>query len=96
MPFIMAVILYLVTLLLCKDVFSYQTLFAITAYAGVTQLAAWIPGMPWIAGIWKFYLIGLGMVKVGQISGVKAFVSLLVTGAILLFLIQSTHYIFIK
>jgi len=88
MPFVTALILYLVTFFLCKDVFTYQILFRITAFAQVTLLAAWVPGLSWPVGIWKFYLIGLGMVKVGRISAMKAFVSLLIMGGMFIFLIQ--------
>lgn len=87
MPFITAFILHLVGILLCNNVFTFQILFGITAYANVTLLAAWIPGMAWVAGIWKFYLIGLGMVKVGHISGLKAFLCLAASATILLALI---------
>ena len=88
MPFIMAFFLYLVTFLLCKDVFTYRTLFGITAYANVTLLFSWIPVLSWIAGIWKFYLIGLGMVKVGNIKGSRAFMAILAAAAMLLILLQ--------
>ncbi|UCB48904.1 MAG: YIP1 family protein [Deltaproteobacteria bacterium] len=88
MAFVTAFILYLVTFFLCKDVFTYQSLFRITAYAQVTLLAAWVPGLSWPVGIWKFYLIGLGMVKVGTISAMKAFVSLLIMGGMFILLIQ--------
>ncbi|UCF85883.1 MAG: YIP1 family protein [Desulfobacteraceae bacterium] len=88
MPFIMAFILYLSTLVLCREVFTYQSLFRITAYANVTLLSAWIPGLSWVMGIWKFCLIGLGMVKVGRISGMKAFISLVATACIFVLLIQ--------
>ena len=94
MPFFTALLLYVVTLLLCKSVFSYQRLFAITAYANVTLLIAWIPGLSWITGIWKFYLIGLGMVKIGPIKGSKAFIVLVATAGILVLLIQLLLYIF--
>jgi hypothetical protein len=87
MPFVTAFILHLVGILLCHNVFTFQILFGITAYANVTLLAAWIPGMAWVAGIWKFYLIGLGMVKVGHISGLKAFFCLVAAATILLVLI---------
>ncbi len=88
MPFVTAFILYLVTFFLCKDVFTYKTLFRITAYAQVTLLAAWVPGLSWPVGIWKFYLVGLGMVKVGRISVTKAFISLLIMGGVFVLLIQ--------
>lgn len=88
MPFITALILYLVTLLLCKNLFAYKILFGIAAYANITLLFSWIPGMAGPAQILKFCLIGLGMVKVGRISYLKAFTCLLCTGMVMLFLLQ--------
>lgn len=87
-PFIAAFILYLVTILFCKDVFTYKKLFGITAYANVTLLISWIPGLAGPTEILKFFLIGLGMVKVGRISSLKAFMCLVAGAAILLFLIH--------
>ena len=84
MPFLFASILYLASLPLCKRVFTYQALFGITAYANVTILVAWIPGMSWLTGLWKFYLIGLGMVKVGRISNLRSFGMLMATAITLL------------
>ena len=86
MTFVTAFILYLVAILVCKDTFTYQKLFAVTAYANVTLLAAWIPGLAWITGIWKFYLIGLGMARTGRISGMRAFLCLLICAVILIIL----------
>jgi len=88
MPFITAFILYLVTLLLCKKPLAYKTLFGITAYANITLLFSWIPGVAGPAQILKFCLIGLGMVKTGRISYLRAFVCLLCTGMAMLFLFQ--------
>jgi hypothetical protein len=88
MPFIAAFILYLVTILFCKDVFSYNKLFGITAYANVTLLISWIPGLAGPTEILKFFLIGLGMVKIGRISSLRAFMCLVACGAILLLLIH--------
>ena len=88
MPFITAFILYLVTLLLCKNLFAYKTLFGITAYANIILLFSWIPGVAGPAQILKFCLIGLGMVKIGRISYLKAFACLLCAGMAMLFLLQ--------
>jgi len=88
MPFITAFILYLVTMLLCKNLFTYKTLFGITAYANIILLFSWIPGVAGPAQILKFCLIGLGMVKVGRISYLKAFICLLCAGMAMLFLLQ--------
>jgi hypothetical protein len=88
LPFVIAFLLYLVAWVLCPKTFHYHSLFAITSYANVTLLIAWIPGLEWMTGIWKFYLIGLGITKQGQVSGVKAFACILVAAAALLLLIQ--------
>lgn len=87
-PFVLALILYMINLVLCRGVFKYKTLLCLTAYANVTLLLAWIPGLSWITGLWKFYLIGVGMVKAGQVKGAKAFLVLLITAAVLILLLQ--------
>jgi len=78
-PFLLAFLLYAVSKILCRNTFSFGSLMRIMAYAGVTLLVAWIPGMGWAAGIWRFCLVGLGMVKAGGISGRKAFAALACT-----------------
>jgi len=88
MPFITAFILYLVAMLLCKGLFTYNTLFGITAYASITLLISWIPGLAGPTEILRFCLIGIGMVKTSRISYLKAFACLLCTAATMLFLIQ--------
>jgi hypothetical protein len=87
-PWIMAAVLYLASSVLCRNRFSFQTIFGITAYASVTLLVSWIPGMALFAGLWRFYLIGLGLVKAGGLSVWKAFALILITSAILLVFIQ--------
>ena len=89
MPFITAFILYLITMLFCKNLFTYKTLFGITAYANIILLFSWIPGLAGPAQILKFCLIGLGMVKIGRISYLKVFVCLLCTVMVMLFLLQT-------
>ena len=88
MPFITAFILYLVAMLLCKNLFTYKNLFRIAAYANIILLFSWIPGVAGPAQILKFCLIGLGMVKIGRISYLKAFACLLCAGMAMLFLLQ--------
>jgi hypothetical protein len=87
-PWIMAVVLYLTSAVLCRNRFTFQTIFAITAYASVTLLVSWIPESALLAGLWRFYLVGLGLVKAGRISTARAFALTLVTAAVLLLLIQ--------
>jgi hypothetical protein len=84
MPPVMALILFLITLIGSKKVFTYGSLFGITAYSNITLILAWIPGLSWVTGLWRFYLIGLGMVKLGGISPLKAFITVSVTAAVLL------------
>jgi hypothetical protein len=59
-PFVLALLLYPVTLFLCRDAFTLRGLLKISAYAQVTLLFSWIPGIGWVAGLWRFYLIGNG------------------------------------
>jgi hypothetical protein len=87
-PWIMAAVLYLASTVLCKNRFTFQTIFGITAYASVTLLVSWIPGTALFAGLWRFYLVGLGLVRAGRISVTRAFVLIMVTAAILLLFIQ--------
>jgi len=87
-PWIMAVVLYLASTVLCKNRFTFQTIFGITAYASVTLLVSWIPGTALFAGLWRFYLVGLGLVRAGRISVTRGLVLILVTAAVLLLLIQ--------
>ena len=84
MPPVMALILFLITMIGSKKVFTYRILFGITAYSNITLILAWIPGLSWVTGLWRFYLIGLGMVKLGNISPLKAFITVAVTAAVLL------------
>ena len=88
MPFITAFLAYLATLILCRHVFSYQTVFGITAYANGTLLLAWIPDISCVTGIWTYGLIGLGMAKVGPIKASTAFYIILITAGCLLLFIQ--------
>jgi hypothetical protein len=85
-PFLLSFLLYGVTRVWCGRIFSFGALLRILAYGGVTLLVAWIPGTAWAAGLWMFFLVGLGMVKTGGISPSKAFAALACT--ILLFLLM--------
>lgn len=87
-PFVLALLLYPVTMVLCKNAFTYQDLLKISAYAQVTLLFSWIPGIGWVAGLWRFYLIGLGMVRAGRITALKAASAILAAAAIFLVLFR--------
>jgi hypothetical protein len=86
MPFIMAAMLCLVLNLLQVGI-VYRLALGITAYANTALLFAWIPGMAPFAEIFRYYLIGVGIVKVTGLNGWKAFFVLLGTAALLLLLI---------
>ncbi|OQX08032.1 MAG: hypothetical protein BWK80_48660 [Desulfobacteraceae bacterium IS3] len=89
MPLVMASLLFGITHILFRGSFEqFRTLFSITAYANVTYLFSWVPGFSWVAGLWNFYLIGVGLVKAGRISGLKAFLCILIALAILASLLQ--------
>ncbi|RJR23086.1 MAG: hypothetical protein C4582_05885 [Desulfobacteraceae bacterium] len=87
-PFFLAFLLYLVALILCNRLFSFGFLISLMAYAGVTLLFAWIPGVGWISGIWMFFLVGLGMVKAGGVSPAKAFTALACTVLVFLLIVR--------
>ena len=65
-PCITAVVLYGVSLVVCRGSFTCLKLFEITAYAQVTVLLAWVPGLAVPMGVWKFGLMGFGLVKDGS------------------------------
>jgi hypothetical protein len=89
MPVIIAGLLFGIAQLLCRGTFkSFRKLFCIAAYANVTFLFSWIPGIIWAATLWNFYLIGIGLVKTGPIGGSKAFACIAVALVVLIFLVQ--------
>lgn len=90
-PFITAGFLYVITLVICRHTFTFRTLFVITAYAKITLLIAWIPGVLTVTEIFSFYLIGLGMVKQGRIGSVKAGFCLGTALIAILFLIHAAQ-----
>ena len=85
-PFVLALLLYPVTMVLCRNAFTYRGLLKISAYAQVTLLFSWIPGIGWVAGLWRFYLIGLGMVRAGRVTPLRAASAILAAAAIFLVL----------
>ena len=87
LPFILAAMLYLIILLLQVRV-GYGLALAINAYANTALIFAWIPGMAPFAEIFRYYLIGVGIVKVTGLSGWKSFFVLVCMGIMLLLLIH--------
>ena len=64
MPFIASALGYLVMTMMMGKRASYRRLFSIYAFAsGATLLLAWLPFSLWFVEIWKWFLIGVGMVK---------------------------------
>lgn len=84
-PFFLALLLHWVAMVICRNAFTYRSLLIITAYAQVTLLFSWLPGIGWVAGLWRFYLIGLGMVRWGRIPPIKAASAIL--GAAVIFVV---------
>jgi len=84
-PFFIAFLLYAVAAVLSRKAFTYHAMMVIMAYAGVTCLVSWIPGMAWIAGLWRVFLVGTGLVQAGGITRGRAFGVLTVT--VLVFLV---------
>jgi hypothetical protein len=85
-PFFLTLLLHGVTMAICRNAFTYRSLLKITAYAQVTLLFSWLPGIGWVAGLWRFYLIGLGMVRWGRIAPTKAASAILGAAAIFMVL----------
>jgi hypothetical protein len=64
MPFIASAFGYLVMTMMMGKRASYFRLFSVYAFAsGATLLLAWLPFSLWFIEIWKWFLIGIGMVK---------------------------------
>lgn len=82
MPFILAAILYLIMLMFQVSI-GYGLALGISAYANTALFFAWIPGMAPFAEIFRYYLMGVGIVKVTGLSGWKAFFVLLGMGVLL-------------
>jgi hypothetical protein len=72
MPFILAFTFLVVSKLFWRKLFTYEILFIVMAYAHVVHILSWIPGMEWITGIWKYCLIGIGLMKCGNIRLISA------------------------
>ena len=89
-PVIVAAVLFCVSKFLCRQAPVLRTLFRISAYANVTYLIAWVPGISWLAGLWRFYLIGVGLVHLGGIGRNKAVLCVLLTALTLLAVILTT------
>ncbi len=62
---------------------GYATAVCIVGYAGVALLFAWIPGMAPFAEIYRYYLVGLGLVRAGKMGQGRAIMTLLATIALL-------------
>jgi len=64
MPFIASAFGYLVMTMMMGKRASYRRLFSVYAFSsGATLLLAWLPFSLWFVEIWKWVLIGVGMVK---------------------------------
>jgi hypothetical protein len=86
MPFILAALLYLMMLIMQKDI-GFKLALGIAAYANTALLFAWIPGMAFFAWLFQCYLIGVGIANVTGLSAWKSFFVLLGMVAMLLLLI---------
>ncbi len=89
-PVVTATGLYMVLYASGTKTMDYARTFQIVAYAGVTLLFAWIPGMAPFAEIFKYYLIGAGLVKTGRISIARTIGTLLATIALLFLALYMT------
>jgi len=64
MPFIASAFGYLVMTMMMGRRAGYRRLFSVYAFSsGATLLLAWLPFSLWFVEIWKWALIGVGMVK---------------------------------
>ena len=66
---------------------AFHQTFAIVAYANAVLLLAWIPGIAPFTEIFKYYLIGVGLVHVLKMSRIKALTIIVATIAALLLML---------
>lgn len=93
MPLITASLLYPVLRVWAPGRFDFALLLAVTAYANVVLLFAWIPGLaPW-AELLKYGLLGLGLTRTGGIGGWKAFGAILCATVMLLLLFYGLQHL---
>jgi len=96
-PFILAFLLFFLLRISGKNI-TYQVLFSINAYAGVTLLFSWVPILSWFTEAWKFYLIGVGLTRCCKLSIAQSALYIILMVLLLLLIIWSiqplftTHY----
>lgn len=88
-----ALLLYLVASIVCNKKYSMISVLNISVYANITLLLAWIPGMSWIMGIWRFYMIGIGLYRIAHVSKVKVFMILFLTGTSIICIYNLGRYL---
>ena len=93
MPFITSVILYFLINVIFQKELSYAFLFSITAYASVTLLFSWIPGLSLFVGVWHYCLIGIGLTKAASLSTFKTSLLILASLSVLLAFMKLTGVI---
>jgi hypothetical protein len=97
MPFFTAFVLYIVVGMFFERQ-RYETLFRISAYACITQLAAWIPFFGYLTEPWRFFLIGAGLVKTCGLTWRYSLVSVVISFVVILLFIWSLQpvMVFVK
>ncbi len=89
MPLALAALLYLLLRLFKSPPAGFDMLLGITAYANAALLFAWIPGMAILVELFKYYLIGVGLVRVAHVSALRAFLLLLGAAIVLLSMVSA-------
>lgn len=93
MPVVTALVLHLLLRMVYPGRFTYGLLLGVTVYANVVLLLAWVPGVaPW-AELLKYGLIGLGLMKTGGLSGLKAFLAIVATGVVLVMMVHGLQFL---
>lgn len=92
LPVVTATVLHLLFRFFDPGRYTYNVLLGVTVYANVVLLLAWIPGIAPLAEVGKYVLIGLGLVKTGGISGLKAFFAILATAVVLVLMVYALQY----
>ena len=93
MPFITSAILCFLINLIFQKGLSYSFLLSITAYASVTLLFSWIPGLSLFVGVWHYCLIGIGLTKAASLSTFKTSLLILASLFVLLAFMKLTGVI---
>ncbi|MGD2125482.1 MAG: YIP1 family protein [Desulfobacteraceae bacterium] len=92
MPFITAAAGFMVMTIFIGRRVAFAKIFSVYAFsAGVTLLVSWIPFFVWITEPWKWWLIGIGLVKGCDLSRLQAILIIGLSIGIVVFFFMSLN-----